>query len=238
MGCRIVGMALALVILLSPNHLGAANASDAKSPAGWIATMTATPEQAKTIAASNGVDWCQTQIIYDRKYPQKSLALQACPTEGDCDAPGNRDAAIPDSGQSKLTIRLKFNVFRNDGGGSAAASQADVDAQVVQLNSDFDPSRVQFVYTTEFINSTQFRQFLDSEESFIRMYEDILTFLQSWIPEYVSVSRSYLTVALGCTGGQHRSVRMTEKLAAALNESHEPVHTRHNELPINSVNTP
>jgi len=81
-------------------------------------------------------------------------------------------------------------------------------------------------------------EFLDSEESFIRMYEDILTFLQSWIPEYVSVSRSYLTVALGCTGGQHRSVRMTEKLAAALNESHEPVHTRHNELPINSVNTP
>jgi UPF0042 nucleotide-binding protein len=80
--------------------------------------------------------------------------------------------------------------------------------------------------------------FLDSEESFVRMYEDILTFLQKWIPEYVSVNRSYLTVALGCTGGQHRSVYMTEKLARKLNESHEPVHTRHNQLATHSVNTP
>ncbi len=45
------------------------------------------------------------------------------------------------------------------------------------------------------------------------MYEDILRFLQRWIPEYNSVHRGYLTVAIGCTGGQHRSVYMTEKLA-------------------------
>ncbi len=80
--------------------------------------------------------------------------------------------------------------------------------------------------------------FLDSEPSFVRMYEDILGFLLKWIPEYVSVNRSYLTVALGCTGGQHRSVHMTEKLARTLNETHEPVHTRHNELVAHSVNTP
>jgi UPF0042 nucleotide-binding protein len=80
--------------------------------------------------------------------------------------------------------------------------------------------------------------FLDSEPSFIRMYEDILEFLQKWIPEYVRVNRSYLTVSLGCTGGQHRSVRMTEKLASALHEFHEPVHTRHNELVAHPVNTP
>lgn len=80
--------------------------------------------------------------------------------------------------------------------------------------------------------------FLESEESFVRMYEDILDFLKKWIPEYLSVNRSYLTVALGCTGGQHRSVAMTEKLARALNEIHEPVHSRHNELPTPIVNTP
>ncbi len=74
-------------------------------------------------------------------------------------------------------------------------------------------------------------KFLDSEPDFTQMYEDILAFLLRWIPKYVSVDRSYLTVALGCTGGQHRSVYMTEKLEKALKETHDPVHTRHNELP-------
>ena len=81
-------------------------------------------------------------------------------------------------------------------------------------------------------------KFLDSEASFIQMYEDILAFLLNWIPRYVSVNRSYLTVALGCTGGQHRSVRMTEKLAQALGEIHKPVHIRHSELITRRLNTP
>ena len=75
-------------------------------------------------------------------------------------------------------------------------------------------------------------EFLDQQAQFGRMYDDILAFLDRWIPEYVSFNRSYLTVALGCTGGQHRSVYMTEKLAAALHERHEPVLTRHNEITI------
>jgi UPF0042 nucleotide-binding protein len=74
-------------------------------------------------------------------------------------------------------------------------------------------------------------EFLDAEPDFAQMYEDILAFLGRWIPKYLSFDRSYLTVAIGCTGGQHRSVYMTEKLAKALQETHEPVHTRHSELP-------
>jgi UPF0042 nucleotide-binding protein len=74
-------------------------------------------------------------------------------------------------------------------------------------------------------------EFLDAEPDFAQMYEDILAFLERWIPKYRSFDRSYLTVALGCTGGQHRSVYMTEKLAKALKETHEPVHMLHNELP-------
>lgn len=70
------------------------------------------------------------------------------------------------------------------------------------------------------------------------MYEDILGFLQKWIPEYVSVNRSYLTVALGCTGGQHRSVRMAENLAEALSKRHAPVQKRHNQLSQLGVKTP
>jgi RNase adaptor protein for sRNA GlmZ degradation len=48
------------------------------------------------------------------------------------------------------------------------------------------------------------------------MYGDILGFLDRWIPEYIDFHRNYLTVAIGCTGGQHRSVYMAEKLAGAL----------------------
>jgi UPF0042 nucleotide-binding protein len=69
------------------------------------------------------------------------------------------------------------------------------------------------------------------------MYEDILAFLQRWIPEYDAVHRSYLTVAIGCTGGQHRSVYMTDKLAAALRAAHDPVLTRHNELGSHPIQT-
>ena len=74
------------------------------------------------------------------------------------------------------------------------------------------------------------KTFMDDQPMFQQMYEDILSFLSRWIPEYVSFDRAYLTVALGCTGGQHRSVYMADKLAAALQEIHDPVLTRHNEI--------
>jgi UPF0042 nucleotide-binding protein len=73
--------------------------------------------------------------------------------------------------------------------------------------------------------------FLDEQPQFNRMFDDILQFLGNWIPQYVTFDRSYLTVALGCTGGQHRSVYMAEKLTHALQQIHDPVLTRHNELP-------
>ena len=69
-------------------------------------------------------------------------------------------------------------------------------------------------------------EFLDSEPLFQDMYNDILGFLTTWIPKYVSFDRAYLTVGIGCTGGQHRSVRMTEKLTSALRELHDPVLSR------------
>ncbi len=72
--------------------------------------------------------------------------------------------------------------------------------------------------------------FLDDQESFNAMHADILKFLERWIPEYRTANRGFLTVAVGCTGGQHRSVYMTEKLATSLRAQHDPVLTRHNEL--------
>jgi UPF0042 nucleotide-binding protein len=55
--------------------------------------------------------------------------------------------------------------------------------------------------------------FLASIEPVGKMLDDISRFLQDWLPHYVQDNRHYLTVALGCTGGQHRSVYLVEALA-------------------------
>jgi UPF0042 nucleotide-binding protein len=72
--------------------------------------------------------------------------------------------------------------------------------------------------------------FLDSYDSFVAMHDDILGFLERWIPHYRKANRGYMTVALGCTGGRHRSVYMVEKIAASLEAAGEPVSKRHNHV--------
>ena len=74
------------------------------------------------------------------------------------------------------------------------------------------------------------QSFLDTAKNFVAMHADILSFLERWIPEYRAASRAYLTIAVGCTGGQHRSVYMAEKLAAKLNTGRDQVLTRHQDL--------
>jgi len=56
--------------------------------------------------------------------------------------------------------------------------------------------------------------FLDKEPEAGRMLEDIRGFIETWFPAYSRDNRSYLTVAIGCTGGQHRSVYIVERLAS------------------------
>jgi UPF0042 nucleotide-binding protein len=56
--------------------------------------------------------------------------------------------------------------------------------------------------------------FLDADPDVQRMVADIGNFVDNWLPAYVRDNRSYLTVAVGCTGGQHRSVYIAERLAA------------------------
>lgn len=73
-------------------------------------------------------------------------------------------------------------------------------------------------------------RFLDAQKSVAAMHGDILSFLQRWIPEYRESNRAFLTVAIGCTGGQHRSVYMAEKLADSLQGLCDNVSTRHTEL--------
>jgi RNase adapter protein RapZ len=70
--------------------------------------------------------------------------------------------------------------------------------------------------------------FLDAQPSAADLLEDIRAFIEKWLPSFKTDNRSYLTVALGCTGGQHRSVYMAERLAAYFGPS-ERVVLRHRE---------
>ncbi len=58
--------------------------------------------------------------------------------------------------------------------------------------------------------------FIEAQPEAMRMLADIQRFLETWLPAYIRDNRSYLTVAIGCTGGQHRSVYFTEALARRL----------------------
>ena len=71
--------------------------------------------------------------------------------------------------------------------------------------------------------------FLEQTESAQQMYADIRDFVARWLPCYIADNRSYLTVAVGCTGGQHRSVYLAEKLAPHF-EPQQQVLVRHREL--------
>lgn len=73
--------------------------------------------------------------------------------------------------------------------------------------------------------------YLDEQPLVDEMYEEIRSFLDVWIPRFERENRSYLTVALGCTGGQHRSVYLTERLGAHFRERYPSVLVRHRELP-------
>ncbi|MCK9389058.1 MAG: RNase adapter RapZ [Sulfuritalea sp.] len=61
--------------------------------------------------------------------------------------------------------------------------------------------------------------FLEAQPEVARMEADLRRFIGDWLPAYVRDNRSYLTVGIGCTGGQHRSVYFAEKLAAHFRES-------------------
>jgi len=71
--------------------------------------------------------------------------------------------------------------------------------------------------------------FLESLPEVERMYGDIYHFIASWLPDYARDNRNYLTVAIGCTGGQHRSVYFVERLAQAFARRYQ-VLVRHREL--------
>ena len=58
------------------------------------------------------------------------------------------------------------------------------------------------------------REFLEKIPEVVSMENDIIQFIEKWLPHYIADGRSYLTVAIGCTGGQHRSVYLVSRIIA------------------------
>lgn len=74
------------------------------------------------------------------------------------------------------------------------------------------------------------QQYLNQQEDFNDMFNHIRTLLEYWIPKFAEQNRYYLTVSIGCTGGQHRSVYMAERLNNYFREKHQSVSLRHREM--------
>jgi len=106
------------------------------------------------------------------------------------------------------------------------------------------PNDADFVYDARFLPNPHWQKslrsltgkdrevaaFLEQDGNVLSFKNDIIQFLDRWIPCFEADGRSYLTVAIGCTGGQHRSVYLTEQISTHFKTSELPVITRHREL--------
>lgn len=73
-------------------------------------------------------------------------------------------------------------------------------------------------------------EYLAAQTDVEDMYQDIFAYLHKWLPRFAASNRSYVTVAIGCTGGHHRSVYLANRLGHALKPLLKNVQIRHRDL--------
>lgn len=73
-------------------------------------------------------------------------------------------------------------------------------------------------------------EYLKEQPEVQEMYDDIYTYLHKWLPRIAASNRSYVTVAIGCTGGHHRSVYLADRLGKALKQDLKNIQVRHRDL--------
>jgi UPF0042 nucleotide-binding protein len=74
------------------------------------------------------------------------------------------------------------------------------------------------------------QRWLQEREPVRKMLHNIITFLEPWLPAFRAQDRAYVTIGVGCTGGQHRSVYLVEMLAEHFRPHFDPVIVKHKEL--------
>ena len=72
--------------------------------------------------------------------------------------------------------------------------------------------------------------YLEQQDVVNDYYEHLQEFLARWIPQFKADNRSYLSIAIGCTGGQHRSVYLVDRLSKQIDSVYGDIVTRHREM--------
>ena len=121
----------------------------------------------------------------------------------------------------KLSILVQSFGFKN-----GVPSDADLVYDVRVLpNPHWDP-----LLRPHTGKETPVMDFLSGKTEVAEMIDEISGFLERWLPRYQQNDRNYLTVAIGCTGGRHRSVYLSEQIAQRLRDQGNDVRVRHREL--------
>jgi UPF0042 nucleotide-binding protein len=74
------------------------------------------------------------------------------------------------------------------------------------------------------------REWLESKPEVAQFGGDLARFLETWLPRFEQDGRSYVTICIGCTGGRHRSVYLSEHLAEQFRQRYAQVLTYHREM--------
>jgi RNase adapter protein RapZ len=130
-------------------------------------------------------------------------------------------ARLPEVGAGKLALLLLSFGFKN---GSPEGADFVFDVRCLP-NPHWVPELRQLSGRDEAVID-----YLDTHTVVLELFTDIKRFLERWLPAFQAQDRAYITVAVGCTGGQHRSGYLVEKLAPVFRERYEQVVVRHREL--------
>lgn len=127
------------------------------------------------------------------------------------------------AGRSSQEMALLFQSF---GFKHGVPSDADYVFDVRCLpNPYWDPALRSFTGLDQPI-----KDFLSSQTEVADMERDIVAFLDSWLDKFSANNRSYMTIAIGCTGGHHRSVYLCEKIGNHFRNKYQNILIRHKEL--------
>ena len=128
---------------------------------------------------------------------------------------------MPESGKGRLAVTFMSFGFKN---GAPAIADFIFDVRCLP-NPHWEPKlRPQTGQDPAVI------EFLSEHQDVRQMLQDIQSFLERWLPKFEHQDRAYVTVAIGCTGGHHRSVYITELLARHFEGRFESITKTHREL--------
>lgn len=124
-------------------------------------------------------------------------------------------------GDGKLSLLIQSFGFKN-----GVPNDADIVYDVRVLpNPHWDPALRPYTG-----RDAPVMDFLAGQPEVAEMINEINGFLQRWLPRYQQNDRHYLTIAIGCTGGRHRSVYLSEQIAEQLRNAGHEARVRHREL--------